>query len=196
MAVGHVTVARLEGNYLGVNWANVSFWRQITAGCADETVTLWNLLDSSIADETATFANDQVNFLSLHTTNIDAPSFDINQPPTTIVGQRVTTENEPAPSFIAASIRFNRFGAGSRYSYKRIVGLLESDFDGNALVSPATTLLNAIGSAYSENLSSGGCTWEPVQVASGWTLGVPPTVNGVIQAQNGLFLSTQNTRKP
>lgn len=194
MAVNDVIMLRLDGDYQGQNWSNVFFYRQTAAGCANEAQALWNAFNGTPMTEITDFMNDEVNVTSLLSVIIRAPNVYYQATPTRTAGQRAGT-SQPAPSYMAGSIRFNRNGPGSRYSYKRFVGVLEEDFSGNATESAAIALLNAIGDALVVSISNGGCTYEPVQVASGWTYYTQPTVNHVINENLAARVTTQNSRK-
>lgn len=81
------------------------------------------------------------------------------------------------PSFVCAAIRSPREAAGDRYSYKRISGLQSGDIAANVAWAGTTlTLLDAIATAHGTQLEGTNGTYEPVQVAAGWSLGSAPTI--------------------
>lgn len=195
MAVNDVVMLRLDGDYKGQNWSNVFYYRQTAAGCANEAQALWNAFNGNPMTQITDFMNSEVNIVSLLSVIVRAPNVYYQAAPTITEGQRVGT-SEPAPSYIAGSVRFNRNGPGSRYSYKRFVGALEEDYDGNTTETAAANLLFDIGGALDVAISNGGCTYEPVQVESGWVYYTQPTVNFVINETLSARITTQNSRKP
>lgn len=194
MGVGEHYRVTVKGSYLGKPWNNVGAFRQITAGCANEALALWEAADLMISDDFAPFANDQLTFDEINVYNMSTGGHQHIAPPTIGVGQRAALVNE-SPSYLAIGFRSNRFGVNTNYSYKRIPGLLQGDYEGNNLETATLTLANPIGDWWFSNQSFGGCSYVPVQLKSGWVFGQPIVENGTLLERQATYLTTQSSRK-
>lgn len=194
MAVNDVYKCTLRGQYLGEEWVNVFFYRQTAVAAGNQAILLWQRFDATVADDYADWANTEVSFLELEILNMRVPTEFTSVQPTKTAGQRTATAGE-APSFLTGTIRFNRNGPGTRFSYKRLVGLCEEDIIQNGLSSAAVTALTGIGTLIRTTLINGLATFIPCQVRHPVILGVNPTVNFDLNNVTAVRLGTQNTRK-
>lgn len=194
MAINDVYQVRLQGTYQGVSWANVWYFVQ-QAGAANSATNLATRFQTQDLDPISDFQNSTVNYTDLSVINYRNPLDSVLVVPTITAGQRVGTSN-PAPTFLAGGIRFYRNGPGTRYPYKRLVGLLEEDFNANALEPAAVALLVAAGTAMVLNHVQGADTWRYVQITGTPVLGVNPTIKFIVPGfVPTVYLATQNTRK-
>lgn len=198
MAIADVYNVRMGGGYLGNAWLNSFWYRCLADGAGVGAEQLLNSFQLSVLQPFAEFANTGVTITTLECVNYGDPlDFDVQSPSET-EGLREET-SDPAPSFLTASMQFNRQGPGSRYSYKRFCGLYELDINGNALTSTAITLLDDLSDGCRSQQVYGDWIFAPVQVkqpAPGTGgLGTNPTVNFTITTTLRVFLGTQNTRK-
>lgn len=194
MALNDVYQIKLTGTYQGITWNNVWWYRQL-AGAATTATALGPAWQTGVHANLAAFQNDEVDYTQLSVINYRLPSDSILSTPTITAGARAGTSN-PAPTFLSASIRWNRNGPGTRYSYTRLVGLLEEDFSANALEAAAVALLTTAANSMTNTLISGANQWQRVQVGGNPTLGVNPTVNFALTTPGLAYrLGTQNTRK-
>lgn len=194
MAIGDIFEMRLRGNYLGQNTLNVYHYRQTAVGSGGNAGNLIGAFNTIIMPLLADALNEDAHWTDYVAFNIQVPTDYFEFPATITAGDREVAD-DAAPSWVVATVQYNRFGAGSRYSYKRHSGLLLGDVDGNSLTSSFVSLLTPYAAASDGPISNAGHTFEPVQVKSGYTLGEAPVVNGTIVNYVGIKLGSQDTRK-
>lgn len=196
MAVGDIYYLKLRQLYLGEDCLNVFYFRETVSGTAlNDAAALAETWDAQILPDLALCQSEDVAYLDIETAVIANPTVFYNHIPTTTAGDR-TTLTDTAPSWMCASLRFNRNGPGSRYAYKRFTGLLVEDINENQLVSGTATLFTTNCQSMRNPISGFGFTWVPIQVKSGWKLNTVPVENFVINTLLGARLGSQNSRKP
>lgn len=196
MAVGDIYYLKLKQLYLGEEILNVFYFRETITGTAlNRAAALAETWDNQILPDLALCQSEDLLYEDIETAVIRTPTVFYNHIPLTTNGVRVTV-TDTAPSWMTASVRFNRNGPGTRYAYKRFSGLLVEDINENQLSGAAITLFTTNLQPMRNPISGFGFTWVPIQIKSGWTLGSIPVENFVINSLLGARLGSQNTRKP
>ena len=195
---GEVYVLKAFQSLGGINILNVYYYRLVSGSAPDPAEELFTAFDGGLLDEFIDCVSENLSINNVEIFEIATPTEFFSAEPTNNQGTRTDTVANRMPTFNAFSYKTNRAGAGTRSSYKRYCGLLEEDVGGNALSASfkALAAVVALQSAIGDNLiSSGGNEYEPVQVKSGWSIGVTPVVNFVIEQVQPATLSSQVSRK-
>lgn len=141
MANNEYYQVRVVGDHLGKAWEHV-WWIWQGTGVTNTNITdeLANWFNSQIYDLLANILSDSwsVNSIIVQNWNQAAQSYILAS---TVVGEVV---GESMPSWINATVKYSRAGAGYNYPMKRVNGLPESATDGNTLESTFATTLNAV----------------------------------------------------
>jgi len=201
MATGDIYAVLMKQVYFTVDILNVWFYRQSfdASPALSDAEGLFDAFDTDILANWDGMVNASISIPELEVFRIADPSDNFIGTPTNNVGTRPATDNLRAPSWVAAGFKSNRVGTGTRSSFKRFAGLMESDIDDN-VISPtfiAIAAVQALKTAMSVFVSAtGGSTYLPIQVKSGWILGLPPTENFVISNWLDPKLTSQVSRKP
>lgn len=199
MAVGDIYVVKMLGTFLLQQSLNVFYYRTNFQAGGDGAPELFTAFDTVIMSEWAQTVIIGVTVPALEVFATNNPTDFFTAAPANSIGLRPDLATDRLPSWVTFSYKSNRAGPGSRSSYKRFTGLQEDDQQANVL-SPAFLAIPAVDDLRIEmgNLlaSPGGTLWEPVQVNSGWTLAIPPSVNFVITDWLDPTLSSQTSRKP
>ncbi len=199
MAVNDIYVVKQFGQYLGQQCLNTYFYRQVTVLGDTDAFGLWEAMDSAILSELVGCVVTGYTVDQVEVYQILSPTDYYTGTPSNSVGLRSAVASSLAPSSQAFSYRSNRAGAGTRRSYKRYSGMVDTDADGNGLavaftsLAPVTNLQAALGAVISAGAQS---TYEPVQVAASWVAGLLVTVNFTIASWDAATLTTQTSRKP
>jgi len=200
MAVGTVYRVVLTSTLFGQVCTNVFHYGQLaglTAGAPD----LLGGFQTNVLDAIADMLSEEVDFTSLLVVSIGNPTdYAEDTSPTPGEGQRSADSTTTLPSNVCVTFRSNRFGPGSRYSYKRFSGILEPDVDGNNIDFASLTTAAAVATALGALISWGTGLYEPIQVRGGMVLGyspVPADVHGRVDDwEVKTTIGSQNSRKP
>lgn len=198
MTVGDVYTLRLKSTALGQECVNVFYYRTTVDAGGASAANLVGIWDDFVQQWVAGSVGDYVAFNEIEAFAINNPVDFVSTIPPFPTGSRAIGVASQSPTYAAFGMRSNRAGAGSRSSYKRISGLGEGDMEGNSLTAlflgiPAVVNLQANMAALLAG--AGGNFYEPVQVKSGWTLGVAPIVNFVITNWGIPYLTSQVSRR-
>lgn len=199
MTVGDVYTLRLKSTALGQQCVNVFYYRTTVDAGSASAANLVGVWDGFIQQWIAGSVGDYVTFDEIECFAINNPSDFSSTVPPFPTGGRVIGAASQSPSYVAFGMRSNRAGAGTRSSYKRISGIGEGDAEGNALTALFLTIPSVIN--LQANLGAllagaSGNFYEPVQVKSGWMLGIAPIVNFVITNWGIPYLTSQVSRRP
>jgi len=194
MAINDIYQVVLSGTYLSESWSNVFWFIQQSGPSSLAAANLADSFEFQDLPNIADFMNDSVGIDSLSVINYNDPLDSVLVAPTITDGARTGT-SDPAPSFLSGTIRFTRNGPGTRYPYKRFVGLLEEDINGNNLEVATIALLTTIASDLLLNHIFGAYSWRYCQIGGTPSLGTNPTLNFIVGGLSAVRLGTQNTRK-
>jgi len=200
MAFNEVYQVKMKQTYFTQDLLNVFYYRQNAAGPAVPSYAeqLFDAFDANVLSVWTTAINTSLSVTTVEVINLPSPSDTYEGTPTNNQGARAIADNLRAPSFICASFKSARAGAGSRASFKRFAGLAEVDIDDNSISPAFVTLAAGLRSAMGQILTSAqGSSFTPVQVTSATVkVGFSPVVNYTIQNWFDPTLSTQVSRKP
>ena len=199
MAIGEHYVIKVFGSYFGEAFLNTYAYRQ-TAGIATNSAQQLSFqFDSSLLFDLASSTNQSCNYNRMEVFAIENPTDYFDIVPINAQGTRVIGASSRASSWMAFGFKSNRFGAGSRASYKRFCGLGETDINQNELEVAFIALpqVIALGNALAQSLTfGGGNTWIPVQLKAGGVVGAAPVENFVITDYGVPYLTSQVSRRP
>ena len=201
MASGDVYVVKMFQSYFVTDILNVFFYRQgfDASPAVSDSQGLFEAFDEEVLLEWSGMVSTSISIFNMEVVNILTPTDSFFGTPINNVGLRAIGDNLRAPSWVAASFKSNRAGAGSRSSFKRFAGIGELDIDDNS-ISPAFVAIPAV-----QNLkqvmgdfidATGGSAYDPVQVKSGWRLGFAPVINFDLNTWADPTLTSQVSRKP
>lgn len=198
MTIGEHYFVRLFGTVIGQQFLNTFAYRHISGPGSDVAEDLVDQVNNQIVAALAQCTGTYNDFDRLEGFSIETPTDYFDRVPLPLQGSRTILTAQMPPSYTAFGFRSSRAGAGSRSSYKRFCGLSEDDSDANDLT--ATFLALVVTSGLKQKLEEvltglAGNIFQPVQLKSGWTLGVPPIENYAI-VQYGLpYLTSQVSRR-
>jgi len=180
---------------------NVFYYRQtvVNAAGAQDAEALFEAFNLDVLSHWDEVVTDEISILEVEVFAIEFPTDNHQAVPNNNVGTRTVVTAERAPSWVAAGYKSNRNGAGTRSSFKRFAGLSQIDYDANGFttaflaLAAVESLRNALGS---EIESAGGSKFVPVQLKSGWTLGINPVENFQLNTWLLPVLTSQVSRKP
>ena len=174
---------------------NVFYYRVSVAAAGNAANALLDQFDEDIVPVYANTQSNVVSYISLEALNgMDNSEYASSQALAAASGTRSGTS---MPMLNVAKIRFNKAQPGTRYGYKAISGILDSDVGSDdTLGALVLGLLNTLGGALVTPLVNAGFTFVPCQVTGGFKLGVAPTFS---HDYDDLFVmpyvTTQVTRK-
>lgn len=201
MAVGDIYVIKMKQVYFTEVILNVFFYRQnsiVVPGLTDAD-GLFEAFNRLVLAQWDDMVNTSISITELEVFSIEFPVDNFVGTPGNDVGKRVIADNLRAPSWIAAGFKSNRAGPGTRSSFKRFAGLGEVDIDDNSISPAFIALAGTQGMVTLMGIpiaTTGGSEYTPVQVKSGWVLGVAPTENFVLTSWIDPKLTSQVSRKP
>lgn len=197
MAVGEVYQIKVNQVFQAVEESVTSFFYQQTGGPTVDAAG--DLRDAFVADVFFNMLNMQdpaIGTPAIVTTNIARPS------DFTVAASGGTggtgIAGAPIKPYICLALRSPTPSPGLRYSYLRIPGQNIGMLTGTFTWSPAYRLeVKDFTDSLALTLEQGGNTFSYVQVASGWSLGVPPVVNRSLAGEWTINVhpATQNSRK-
>ncbi len=199
MAVGDIYVVKMFQEQFLESILNVFYYRQLTQIASENANGLFEGFDAAILANWAGCVIASISVINLEIFQPLVPTDFIDGVPTNNVGLRPDISLDRLPTFIAFSYKSNRFGAGSRASFKRFAGLEEADINANSMspaflaLAPVIALQAALGNAVA---SVAGSTYVPIQVKSGWKVGFAPVENFILTTWAVPTLSSQVSRKP
>ncbi len=198
MSVGDIYQVRMfqELSDYSDELLNVYFYRQTAgfSGVPNAADMIGEFLDN-VWDTVRACQNSVLVTRKYTCVNINDPTDYVEGFPSSPGG---ITAGNLVPAFIVMTIRSARAAMGDRYTYKRFSGVQTGHFASDAtFTSTILDLLDATATAHGSILEGANGTYEPVQVAAGWTLGAAPTVR---QSLAGLwsynrYASHQSTRQ-
>lgn len=199
MAAGQCYAVRVFGDYLDQEFVNVYAYQQTIAITGNAANELTNGIDNHILFPLTGCVGDDTHYTRIEAFAIENPSDYDEKTPGNDSGNRAFTASARAPSYLAFGLRSNRGGAGTRASYKRFCGIGETDMEANFLeaaflaIPSVEDLQVNLGTTI---VSAGGDEFVPVQVKSGWELGIAPILNFLITAYGIPYLTSQVSRRP
>lgn len=196
MALNDIYKLTLSGQTLGEDNDNVFYYRTEATGSGSGAQNLCNSFEATILPAIFPLLSENATFQLIEAVNLASPTDYYSQVPSPNAGTRDSDGGvNDMPSFLVASVQFNRNGPGTRYSYKRFSGLLKADTLGNDLQSGTAAAWVSACVVFAVAAVFGSWTFRPVQVKHPTPLGVNPVVNFVIGQVLEVELGTQNTRK-
>lgn len=198
MAANEVYYIKVFSRLLGQAILNTYAYKQVTGVAALNAAQLHNLFNSFVQPHVRGIAPDTMDIDNVEVFSINNPTDFHDGPPSNTTGARAILPADMLPSYTAFGFRSNRAGAGTRSSYKRYAGMGEGDVDGNDLsaafkiIPSVVSLTVALGTGF---VGGAGEIFDPVQIKSGWLLGVPPVVNFFITSYAVPYLTSQVSRR-
>lgn len=194
MAIGDVYQIRLNGTYGVGNWSNVWYYQQRSGGASDANAEdLWDEFESTVLPPLSLLQSTTILYSLLEVVNMRVTS-DFYATVTTSATGGTVAGSSLAPT-VAFQYRQARPAPGTRYGYKRFIGVPESQADG-ALWSPSSVAAYGLANAMEFELEGDLGSWVPVIVGSPRIYGVNPPVR--YDARDWTprqYLSTQVTRQ-
>lgn len=198
MAVNDIYVVKQFQNMFNVAILNVYFYRQLSVVAAEGSAGLFEGFDDGLLSQWVGTVHDQMSTLNVEVFAIATPEDFTSGVPTNSVGTRAIENVDRQPPWSAFSFKSNRSGAGSRSSFKRYAGLQDEDISGLVLTDSFLQNQSVIGlgdELGDEQVSGAGSTYIPIQVKSGWVVGVAPIENFTLTNWQAPTATTQVSRK-
>ena len=200
MPVGTIYCVKMEGTIFSQEMLNVFFYEETIPGVPDDAEGLFDAFDQFILAQWKFTVTNQVDILNVEVFAPLTPSDFHDGQPANNKGTRTAPAGERMSSYNCFSYRSNRAGPGTRSSFKRFSGLMESDQDANSLsasflaIPEVGFLADNMGGVIDDGAA--GATYKPVQVKHPVPLFFAPVKNFDITSWGGAFATSQVSRKP
>lgn len=198
MSISEHYSLKLFGTITGQQFLNTFTYRQLTGTETLSATRLRVVFESNILFPLSNLTGTYCDYDRIETFAIETPlDYDDTAPAITQGGRSFAVSGIP-PTYVAFGYRSSRAGAGSRSSYKRFCGIGDTDMEENDLAPSFIVLEAAAGlqtALQSVLVSPGGNTYIPVQLESGWLIGVPPVENFAIASYGPPYLTSQVSRR-
>lgn len=200
MSLGDIYCVKVFQTLYSQDVLNVFFYEQSSTGTPDDAEGLFEAFDAEVLSDFVGCVSDQLDIIRMEVFRPSTPTDFFDGAPSNNKGLRSAPGGDRSPSYLSFGFRSNRAGPGTRASFKRFAGLIESDMDANSLsatflaLAPVIALQGVMGDEIDDGVT--GPSYIPIQVKHPVPLGFLPIKNYDITSWSLPFLTSQVSRKP